>query len=179
MVFFSNLGAEFGLRIDRRIDLPAEGILGVMETRDDIGEGNVTGDQQINVAAAFFHARGDRAIDERTLDSVLERIERAAECVGGADGLRDQALELREEGRARVGLEIDLPAADGASNEAGFGEEPEFSLDGPQAEADETCDLAEVERFVGTAEQQGEHGAAGFPEEDADRTGFAHKRTHY
>lgn len=150
---FSQFRSEFGARIDRRIDLPAERFLGVLQTDNDVRKRQVADDQKIDIASRLFVPSGDRAIDKGKLNILGYRSQSAANRISDPDGLCDQALYLRKYGRVGIGLEIHLPAVRSAPDNSGLSKKFEFPLHRPQAISAGPDNLPEIERFICMAEQ--------------------------
>ena len=172
----TELRPKLGRWIDGRIEVSAEPLLRFRQRLHDVREPSVADDQEIHIAlrAELTARRGtEHEGDENPL---AERGEPLTKQIDEPGGLRKQALQLGEDRRVPVGLEVHLPAIDGAQQQSGGRQLLQLPLHRANRSASVPCDLAKVVRLLRMAEQPREHAPAGAPEEDRARIGAARPR---
>jgi hypothetical protein len=159
--------AEFGHGIDGRIDFATGPRLRFGQGIRDLLEGRVADDQEVEIAGASQLAPRGRSEHEGNADPVAQRRQCLAEELHDTCGLEDERLQLGEDRRVAIGLEVDLPSLDGPPQQPAAGQRSELTLYGPLGGARLTHDLAQVEGFIRVPQQPRQHSSARLPEEDA------------
>jgi hypothetical protein len=163
------LRSKLGRRIDGRVEVPAEPALGMCQRLHDILERGVPDDHQIDIALpAKFTARPG-AEHERDQDPLAEWGEPLTKHVHEPDGLRKHPLQLREDRRVSVGLEVHLAALDGAPQQPSERQLLQLALNRTCRGTGVPRDLTKVVRLVGMAQQPREYAPAGASEKDRSR----------
>jgi len=186
----ADLLAEFGGRIDGRVHIAPESLLGRDEGVDDGREGRVPHDQQVDVTVIVQVPADGRPEDEGERDPVGKRRERFAQHVDGAGRFQEEQSQLRKHRRGAIRLEIDLPPRDRALEDPGAREGVEFTLNRAVRGTRLPHDLAQVEGLIGVPEKPGQNAAPCLPEQDGagvswggalpiDRTHFGYKCTRF
>jgi hypothetical protein len=106
-------------RVHGRIDVPPESRLRLRQRVHDILKRRVPDDEQVYVARRSEVAPSGRAEHEGNQNLLTQRRESLAKRAGQAGGLGEQALQLREDRRRAIGLEVHLPTLNGALQESG------------------------------------------------------------
>jgi hypothetical protein len=114
VVLGPDLGAEFVRGVDSGVDVSSQTLLTASKRSYDALEWRVTDDEEVDVARRAKLTTGRRTEHERDEHALAEWRECLAEHVGEPGSLREQSLQLREDRRLAVGLEIDLPALNNA-----------------------------------------------------------------
>ncbi len=119
------------------------------------------------VGRAVRPGRGARGPQhDGVFDPGGQRGQRLTDGVAERDGLRDQALELGEDGRVLVGLVEDVPPLLVPLQEAGAQQRVQLARDGALGGPAPSDDVADVERLVRMSEEEAEHTPARLAEED-------------
>lgn len=186
----ADLLAEFRGRVDGRVHIAPESLLGRDEGVDDGREGRVPHDEQVDVTFIPQVAACHRPEDEGQRDAVGKRRECFAQHVDGAGRLQEERSQLRKHRRGAIRLEVDLPARDRALEDPGAREGVEFALNRAVRGTRLPHDLSQVEGLIGVPEKPGKDAAPGLPEQDGagvswggalptDRTHFGYKCTRF
>src|SRR6267142_5606765 len=116
------LGGELLPKLSRTahrwVDLPTQLRLNLSQCRNHIGETYLAHDHQIHVARRLFLASCNRAVHERKLNPILKRSQRFVKNVSYSRRLRQDALELDENGILTIRLVVDLIAATNSMEES-------------------------------------------------------------
>lgn len=94
MMACSKLLSELFPRVDSRIDLAAKISLCMCQGGDQLAEGDASDHEQVDVASGAGLARRYGAVDEGNFDHVPDRGERAADDIGGTEGLQEDSLQI-------------------------------------------------------------------------------------
>lgn len=156
----TDLSPEFIQGVDGGIDFPSQPLLSASKRRHNVLERRVADNKQVDVACGAEFATGCRTEDERQAYPPAEWRKRLAEQIRQPCRLGEQALELREDRGLTIGLEVDLPALNGSVQKPGSGQLLQFPLSSAERRAAIADDLAEIEGFVGVAEQPAENPTA-------------------
>lgn len=96
MMASSEFRGSLGPRVHRGIHGPEQAFLCSLERRRDDGESDIADDHEIDVARIERLAARDRPVDEGPRDAIRERFQHLAQDIDQADGLQQEALQLRE-----------------------------------------------------------------------------------
>lgn len=170
--------------IDGGIEVSAEPILSFGQCLHHVLEPGVSDHQQIDVAVLPQRAAGRGAEHERDHDPLAERSQPLAKPVDEPGGFRKQALQLREDRRVPVSLEVHLPAIHGSPHEPNGRQLLQLALHSTDRGAREPGDLAKVVPLIGVPQQPRKDAPPGAPEQDFDRARLAcphngNKRTQF
>ncbi len=163
-------------QIDGRIDLSSQPRLCARERADDLAEGNVPDDQEVDVA------RGPEVAASRGTENECdhyfrpERRERAAEDVDQASGFGKHFPQLRKDCGLTIGLKVHLLASNCPPQQAGGGQLLQLALYSTDRGSCLPSDLAKVVGLVGVTQEPAEDAAAREPEEDRCRVGGGRSR---
>jgi hypothetical protein len=108
VVLRGELRSKLGTRIHSRIDIPSQSFLGPRQRLHDVLKRRVTNNEQIQIAGRTQLAARSRPKDKCELNPLAERRQPISEQVRKACRFGKQALQLRKDGRLRVGSEIHL-----------------------------------------------------------------------
>lgn len=169
MVSVTQLPPEFLDRIHDRIHVPTEGLLGAGNRADDLLERHVSHDQQIDVASVAKLATRARPENEGDPDRAFERTKGISQDRRRSDRLAEKRLQLGEDRRSAVRLEIDLPAVASPRDDAGYRELVQLATQGTDGDTRGAGDLSQEEALVRMAEKPAEDAAAGLAKEDVGR----------
>ncbi len=186
----ANLRPELLRRIDRGIHVAPQPLLRFGQCIGNALEWHISDDEQVEVAVRPQLATGCRAEHEGNEHAVSDGRQRLSQHVGHTGSLEEERLELSEDWGLAIGLEVDLPPLDGASEEPGAGQQIELSLYSALPTTRVAHDLAQVEGLVRVTQQPAQHPPSRTAEEHGSgfaiaclparfRTHLEYKRTHY
>jgi hypothetical protein len=164
-MFRAKLPLKLGRRVHGRIDVPSEARLRLRYGVHDILKRRVPDHEQVNVARHAEFAASGRTEHECHQNLFTQRREPLAKRVGKAGGLGEQALQLREDRRLAISLEVHLPTLNRALQESGGRQLLELALHRADGRTRVPDDLTKIVRFVRVAEQPPEYTSAGAAEE--------------
>jgi hypothetical protein len=101
---------ELRRRVNRSVNWAAKLGFGPFQSRRKLLEADLGKDKEIHVARRAFLPTGDRAIDEAHLNSRAIALQFLAKDIDQPHGLRDQALEFRQERAVFIRLEVNAVA---------------------------------------------------------------------
>jgi len=110
MVSPFQLGLEFPRRIDRGVNLAAEGLLGSLQGAHHSLELRVTDEYQVYIARPRLFSFGHRTVDKCQLDLVRQGRQGIAENIANPGGLNRKGFELCEERALGISLVVHLAA---------------------------------------------------------------------
>ena len=168
--------------VHRRVHIASDRCLGRRQRRDQLTEVKflrVRHDQQVEVALDAGCAGGERSEDEGELHLRPQRHQRLPQHVGDTRGLHEQLLQLWKDRAPPVRLEVHLPAALLAAEDAETRQRRELPLDRTEAGARETRDLPQVEPLVRPQQQQRQHRGTGPAEQTGTAWANEIARTHF
>lgn len=166
----TNLLNELARWIDRRIHIAPKTPLGLSEGRCDVSERHAADDQQVDVAPGAQGSFRCGPVNKRDADRGSQWCQGLANYVDCAGDLEEQLLQLGEDRRLAIGLEVHLPAIDRSGHETGTREQLKLALHSALGSAGLAHKLAQVESFVRMPVQPNEHVPAGLSEQE--RTGL-------
>ena len=140
--------------IDGGIDFASQLRLGFRHRGHNLPELDVAHHQHVHIASDTLLAPGHRAVEEGKPDSIAQRRQGSSQDIGHPGRFDDDGFELREDRAFRVGLEVNLAAAESTADDAGIGQLLQLSLNGAVAAACRPHNLAKVELLVRTAIKQ-------------------------
>jgi hypothetical protein len=111
MVAAAHLRGEFVRWIHGRIDLSPRGFLRWLQRVYDVREGNVSDDEQVDVAASPQCVLRRRAEHEREHDAIRYAAQSVSQHLDDTGRLHDQALQLAVDRRVSIRFEVHLVAS--------------------------------------------------------------------
>ena len=108
-------GAEFRRRVDGRIDVAPQPVLGTCQRRHDVLEGHLADHEQVDVTRGPELPTRRGTEHERHEHVVSERSQCFAQEAAKSGGLGKQPAELGKDRGIPVGLEVDLSPLGGPS----------------------------------------------------------------
>lgn len=94
MMACSKLLSELVSRVDSRVDLTAKFSLRRRQDRDQLAERDASDHEQIDVASGTSRAPRYGAVEERNLDHIPDRGDRATDDISGTEGLQEDSLQI-------------------------------------------------------------------------------------
>ena len=167
------LGTKLLLKLSRRVhgrvDVSPESRLRLRQCAHDILKCRVPDDEHVSVARHVEFAASGRAEHECHKHLLTQRCESLAKRVGEAGGLGEQALQLREDRRLAIGLEVHLSTLNRTLQEPGGRQLLKLALHRADGGTGVPDNLAKIVRFVSVAEQPAKHASASAAEEQVRR----------
>lgn len=149
---FQEVPACLGLRLSGRVDgrdhLASKVPFHLAQGPDDLGQGNVTDDQDVEIAGFRCLSPSDGPVDEGQIDGRGQREQRGPQPTRGAHGLGDECPQVLEDGTGPVGLEVDVATLLLAREDSATLQPGQLPLNVSVAESDPLDDLTHVERPV-------------------------------
>ncbi len=174
MVSCAHLFSKFGAGVHYGVDRAVEAGLGLLESGGEIGEACVTHGDQVDVACRTFLASRDGSVDKGHVDAVLKRFEDAAKKVDQANGLDDEAVELRQEGAVPVGLVVDAVSILTATEHPALDQIRERALKARRASPEVLGQVAQIPPPLRGHQGGGKHILDDFREQSIDGHRFTH-----
>lgn len=158
--------AEFRGWAEDRVYFPSEARLDRPEGVDDFKKRDRPYNEHVDVARVPQLPACRRSEHERDSDPAAESRQRLAQDIGDTRGLGEQAIQLREDGRRPLRLEVDLPTADSPAQQARRHQSPQFALNGTMAGTGAADDFPEMEFLVRAGQEPSQNTPAGYSEQD-------------
>ena len=155
MVAVRNLLLEFWPRVASHVDLSPELGLGLPERGSELRESEGADDEQVHIARRMFRAARDGSVDEGDVNTGIEPLQQSLESRQQPGGLLDEATQVGEQRRSRIGLEVGPGAFAALFEDATVNKSLQVPLQSRRRRLEKLRQFRQVPPFIGLAQRRG------------------------